>query len=122
VKKGAELQDRTFRFACRVVRLHGFLVGHAPAYQKLSEQLLKSATSVGANLEEADAAQSRADFRSKCGIALKEARESHYWLRLFAACELVPPDRLTDLTDEANQLVAILTTILKNTRSTEGNQ
>lgn len=115
-KKGRDIQDRAFRFACRVVKLHGHLCSMKPAYRSLSQQLLRSATSVGANLEEADAGQSRADFLSKIRIALKEAREANYWLRLLVACELVSPNRIADLTHERNQIVAILTTIAKKTQ------
>ncbi|HQR41654.1 MAG TPA: four helix bundle protein, partial [Gemmatales bacterium] len=71
----------------------------------------------GANLEEADAGQSRADFLSKIRIALKEARETHYWLRLLVACEIIPSDRLGNLLEEANQLVAILTAIARKTQN-----
>lgn len=115
-KKGRDIQERAFRFACRVVKLHGHLCAEKAAYRSLSQQLLRAATSIGANLEEADAGQSRADFLSKIRISLKEAREAHYWLRLLVACDLIPADRVADLTDESNQLVAILTTIAKNTQ------
>ncbi len=71
---------------------------------------------MGANVEEAQAGQSKKDFIAKMYIACKEARETHYWLRLLADTEVLPPARLTDLTDEANQLVAIITTIVKNAR------
>lgn len=83
----------------------------------LMPQLLKSGTSIGANLEEADAAQSRADFVNKCQIALKEARETLYWLRVFEACSPRPIPGMPPLLNEANQLVAILTTIVKNTKA-----
>lgn len=82
----------------------------------LATQLLRSGTSIGANVEESQAAQSRADFLSKLSIACKEARETHYWLRLLASSDIVAENRLTELIDEANQLVAILTTITKRTR------
>lgn len=82
----------------------------------LATQLLRSGTSIGANVEESQAAQSRADFLSKLSIACKEARETHYWLRLLASSDIVAEIRLTELIDEANQLVAILTTITKRTR------
>jgi four helix bundle protein len=74
---------------------------------------------VGANVEEAQAGQSKPDFISKISIATKEARETHYWLRLLAETEITPAAKLADLTDEANQLVAILTTIVKRSRSPE---
>jgi len=72
-----------------------------------------AATSVGANLEEASAAQSKPDFISKCSIAAKEARETRYWLRLLIAAKGVSKERLTPLIEESDELVAILTTILK---------
>jgi len=80
----------------------------------LAAQLVDSGTSIGANLEEADAAQSRADFISKCSIALKEARESHYWLRLMRATRKIDNETLLA---EWNELVAILTTIVRKTRA-----
>jgi len=83
----------------------------------LASQLLRSGTSIGANVEEAQAGQSRADFLAKSYIACKEARETHYWLRLLVAGGVLPRERLAGLTDEANQLVAILTTIVKKTRA-----
>jgi four helix bundle protein len=108
MKHGEDIQRRAFQFACRVVKLHGHFAKQAPLYRSLSSQLLRAGTGIGANLEEAESAQSRPDFVSKCSIALKEAREAHYWLRLIAACDLVSSDRLIQLLDEANQIVAIL--------------
>jgi four helix bundle protein len=78
-------------------------------------QLIRAAGSVGANLEEAKGAQSKADFHLKIRIALKEARESHYWLRLIAASGTISAGRFTSLINEANEIVAILTTIAKKT-------
>ena len=78
--------------------------------------MLRSGTSIGANVEEAQAGQSRADFLSKYSIALKEARETHYWLRLIAECEILAPIRLAEITQECDELVAILTAIIKSTR------
>ena len=108
-----DIRDRAFEFACRIVRLHRVLTsrrgnGHT------ANQLLASGTSVGSNLEEAEAAQSRADFISKVRISLKEARESHYWLRIVEREAMVPPKRVHPLVEEANEIVAILTTIVKN--------
>ncbi len=82
-----------------------------------ANQLLRSDTSIGANVEEGQASQSKADFVSKYSIACKEARETHHWLRLLASTELVSADRLFPLTDKANELIAILTTIIKKSRS-----
>jgi four helix bundle protein len=113
--KGDDVRERAFQFACRVVELHDSLWARGGSGRVLSAQLLRSGSSIGANLEEADAAQSRADFISKCGISLKEARESHYWLRLLRATQKIPPDE--PLVGECNELVAILTTIVRKTRA-----
>src|SRR5437588_7172171 len=90
-KEGAvkEIKVRTFEFACRIVKLHQHLLKQGAAKRGLAGQVLRSGTSIGANMEEAHAAQSKADFISKAQIALKEARETHYWLRLFVACGTV---------------------------------
>jgi len=69
----------------------------------LSNQLLRSGTSVGANLEEYKGGQSRADFLSKVSILLKEARETRYWLRLLIATDIIPEKQIAHLLDESNQ-------------------
>ena len=79
--------------------------------------MLRSGTSVGANIEEAQAGQSRADFLSKMSIASKEARETLYWLKLLEKTELVSIDRLQDLKKEADEIVRILTSIVKSTKN-----
>ena len=108
-----DLPERTFEFSCRVLKLCQHLDRTPGVNRLLANQLFRSATSVGANVEEAQAGQSRADFVSKMSIACKEARETHYWLRLLATAEIVEQTRLDDLLGESNQLVAILTTIVK---------
>jgi four helix bundle protein len=83
----------------------------------LSNQVLRSGTSVGANVEEAHGSQSKPDFISKMSIACKEARETHYWLRLLDVTDTLPSEKLKLIAEEANQLVAILTAIVKNSRA-----
>ena len=112
-----DLPERTFEFARRVVKLCQVLEQTPGVGRTMANQLLRSGTSIGANVEEGQAGQSRADFASKLSIACKEARETHYWLRLLSASEIVPEPRLAELLDEANQIIAILTTITKNTRA-----
>jgi len=80
----------------------------------LASQLWRSGTSVGANVEEAQAAQSRADFRSKMSIAAKEARESRYWLRLSHDGNILPKAQVAGLIDESEELIRILTSIVKS--------
>jgi len=111
-----DLTERTFAFAVQIVTLCRALDRQEPTSRILASQLLRSGTSVGANLEEAQAGQSRAGFLSKCSIACKEARETHYWLRLLAEAGVVKPERVAAVLNECNQLVAILTAIVKKVR------
>lgn len=98
----SDLPERTFEFAKRIVLLCRKLDETPGVRRTLSNQILRSGTSIGANVEEGQASQSDADFISKYSIACKEARETHYWLRLLAATEHVPPSKLNPLTEEAN--------------------
>lgn len=113
----SDIPDRTFQFAQRVVNLCLAMDKKPGVSRTLANQLLRSGTSIGANVEEGQASQSDADFVSKYSIACKEARETHYWLRLLAACDVVPATRLTELEAECNELIAILTTIIKKMRN-----
>lgn len=114
-----EIKERTFEFATRVVRLCRALEESPGFSRTLANQLLRSGTSVGANVEEAHGSHSKPDFIAKMSIANKEARETNYWLRLLAASDVVPAGKLTDITDESNQLIAILTTIVKHSRENQ---
>ena len=82
----------------------------------LSKQLLRSGTSIGANVEEATAAQSRKDFAAKMAISSKEARETKYWLRLLQESQLVKVDLAEELS-QVDELIRILTAIVKTTKS-----
>ena len=115
--KPQEISERAFEFAVRVVKLCQVLDEKPGVSRTLAIQLLRSGTSVGANLAESKGGQSRADFLSKVSISLKEARETHYWLRLLNAAGILSERQLAPLLDEANQIVAILTTIVKNTKA-----
>ena len=117
-----DLPEWTFNLARRVVNLCQILDKTPGVSRTLANQLLRSGTSIGANVEEAQAGQSRLDFINKLSIACKEARETHYWLRLVAATELIPEPSLTDFLDEANQLVAILTTVIRRTKETSNKE
>jgi four helix bundle protein len=118
----ASIQTRTFDFAGRMIRLHQYLEQHGGAGRTIAGQALRSGISIGASLEEADAAQSKLDVISKCNIALKEARETHYWLRLITSTNLAPPDRVAPLLAEANEIVAILSTIVRKSRTNVSNK
>jgi len=113
--KRFDIYDRVFRFASRVERMNQALSRNRRVNRTALNQLVAAAMSVGSNLEEARAGQSKADFHAKLRISLKEARESHYWLRLLLESGVVQKSRLQPLVDEANEIVAILTTIAKKT-------
>jgi len=117
-KKKRDLCERTFQFALRIVNLCQGLSKKPGVEQILAKQLLRSGTSVGANIEEGQAAQSKPDFVSKYSIARKEARETKYWLRLLAESGIVSHDQTKELLAECNELIAILTTIIKKVQST----
>jgi len=111
-----DLCERTFQFAVRIVKLYQELDRKAGTGQTIGKQLLRSGTSIGANVEEGQGGQSRADFISKYSVARKEARETHYWLRLLIVAGILPPQKLESLLNECNGLIAILTTIIKKTK------
>ncbi len=106
------MQQKSFDFALRIIRLYTKLQEHREFV--LSRQLLRSGTSIGANVTEATAGQSRRDFLSKMAIASKEARETRYWLELLKQSELAPVDVSSELSD-VDELIRILTSIVKTT-------
>ncbi|HJW93503.1 MAG TPA: four helix bundle protein [Thermoanaerobaculia bacterium] len=110
-----DIHERAFEFACRIVRLHRAITRKRGTDRVAANQLLRAGTSVGANLEEANAAQSKADFIAKARISLKEAREANYWLRLLEATEAIDAQRIHPLVQESHEIVAVLTTIIRNT-------
>jgi four helix bundle protein len=111
-KKPKDIQERTFVFAVRIVRLCQYLDKQLGIERAIIKQLLRSGTSIGANMEEAQAGQSKADFISKCSIALKEARETHYWLRVLIASEAVPAGRVSEILGEAQEIKRIIGAII----------
>ena len=113
VKKPNVIQEKSYRFALRIIGLYKHM--HNQNEFILSKQIVRSGTSIGANVEEATAAQSRKDFISKMSIASKEARETKYWLRLIRDSSIVELNDLTELIEECGEIVRILTSIVKTT-------
>lgn len=111
-----QITDRTFEFSVRIINLCKVLNESSGVGRTLSQQLLKSGTSIGANVEESQSAQSTADFVHKLEIALKESRETKYWLRLLIATELISEDRLLPILGEINELIKIIATIVVKTK------
>ena len=106
------IQQKSFTFVLQIIRLYKKLLEQHEYV--LSKQLLRSGTSIGANIEEAAAGQSRKDFLAKMAIASKEARETRFWLRLLRESELVQLDVMDEL-NSVSELIRILTSIVKTT-------
>ncbi len=106
-----DIGRRTLAYSLRIIRLYRELQKDSVG-RVLGMQLLRAGTSIGANVHEAQGAQSKMDFIAKIQIGYKEARESEYWVRLIGEAGLVSAARLKPLSDETNQLVRILSSIL----------
>ena len=101
------IQQKSFAFAVRIVNLYKFLTDNKKEFV-LSKQLLRSGTSIGANIEEAIGGQSDKDFLSKLSIAYKEARESIYWIKLLKETEYISNNQAESLITDAEELCKIL--------------
>lgn len=112
------LQQKSYGFAIRVVHLYTYLRDVKHEYT-LSKQLLRSGTSVGANLREAKRGQSRADFAAKLTIALKEADESLYWIELLKEAGLLTNDEFNSIYSECEELVKMLVSATKKLYGTD---
>lgn len=118
-QKIIDIRERAFAFAVRIVKLCQFLEKHPDVSKSVIGQLLDAGTSVGANLEEAQAGQSWRDFIHKNSISLKEARESRYWLRLILSTSTFDTGitkAIEELAVEADEIAKIVGKIIVNTR------
>ena len=114
--KPRDLKIRTKEFALRVIRMYSALPKVDAVAQVLGRQVLRSGTSVGSNYREASRGRSKAEFIAKIGDCLKEIEESEYWLELLVESGCVPLAKMEVLQDETRQLIAIFTTIHKNSK------
>jgi four helix bundle protein len=113
-----DIRKRAFQYSLRAIKLyHALQEARDGAGWIIGKQFLRAATSIGANVEEAQAGETRADFIHKYGIAQKEARESRYWLGLLSESAIVPKRRLTPLIKETEELYAVITAIIRNAKS-----
>ena len=112
-----DIRERTFEFSVQIIELYKYLLNDKKEFT-LGKQVLRSGTSIGANVEEATAAQSKRDFIAKMSISLKEARETNYWLRLLKRTGYIKKDVLIVESEEImNILGAIIRTSKKNLES-----
>ncbi len=109
---------KSYQFALRIVKLYKHLTQDQREFI-LAKQVLRSGTSIGANVEEALGGQSKADFRHKVAIALKEARETSYWLRLLKDSDFIKPDAFNSIHGECDELVRMLKSIILTSQQNE---
>ena len=113
---GHIIRDCSFDFALRIIKLYSFLTDSKKEYV-LSKQILKSGTSIGANIREARNAQSNSDFISKYSIALKEADETQYWIELLYASEFIDDNAYKSLNGDVNELISLLISSIKTAKN-----
>ena len=110
------LKDKSYAFALRSIKLFQYLTAEHREYV-LSKQLLRSGTSIGANIEEAFQGESRSDFIHKLSIANKEAFETHYWLRLLRDSEILTPKQAESLLHECDEIQRMLVAAIKTSKA-----
>ena len=109
------IESKSFDFAVRIINLYKYLCNDKKEFV-LSKQLLRSGTSIGANVSEAEKAQTKADFYTKMTIALKEANETDYWLRLLYATDYLTELEFESLGKDIREIISLLVSITKTTK------
>ena len=112
------VEEKSFEFAVRIVKFSRWLKGQTREYE-IANQIMRSGTSIGANIAEAQYAQSKKDFIAKMRIALKEAYETEYWLRLTIATDTVDKKAVETLTEDLKEILKLLISIIKSTTQTQ---
>jgi len=109
------VKNKSFAFAIEVVKLHQFLTMQKKEYV-ISKQMLRSGTSVGAMVREAEHAETKNDFKHKMGVAQKEINETIYWLELLKATEYLAADQFDKINSDAVEIMKLITAILKTSK------
>ncbi len=115
MKNNSIIVDKSKAFAIRIIKLYQYLTNEKKEFV-LSKQLLRSGTSIGANIKEASRAQSKPDFISKNSIALKEASETEYWLELLHETNYITDKQFESLYNDNVELIKVITSIIKTTK------
>jgi len=116
VKYGNVFLDKSFKFSIRIVKLYEHLINKNRNIEPLLKQLLRSGTSIGANITEAQSAYTKKDFINKLGISFKEARESEYWIKLLTATSHLDIKESESIQDDCEELIKLSTTIIKSSK------
>ena len=120
MKKDNLIAEKTKAFAIQIIHLYLYLSNDRKEYV-LSKQVLRSGTSIGANVKEATQAQSKADFISKMSIALKEASETEYWLELLKETSFLNEKQFNEINKENESIIKIITKIIKTSKILPNN-
>lgn len=116
MKADNPIQTKSYAFALRIVKLYRFLCDEKKEFV-LSKQIVRSGTSIGANVEEAIGGQSNKDFLSKMSIAYKEARETHYWLRLLRDSDILDAKHVEPVIEDCEELLKLSGSIIRTTKA-----
>jgi len=117
IKYGNVVLEKSFYFSVRILKLYRFLLKQDRSLEPILKQILRSVTSIGANITEAQNAPSTKDFINKLNISLKEARESEYWLNLFKASDIINEKSFKSLQQDCKELIKLLIAIIKTAKS-----
>jgi four helix bundle protein len=116
VKYGNPIVEKSFKFAVRIVKFYRVFYKKDYSISSLLKQLLRSGTSIGANVSEAQSAFTKKDFVNKLGISLKESRETEYWLRLLKESDIISEKEYFSIYANCNELSRLLTSIIKSSK------
>jgi len=116
IKYGNVLVEKSFEFSVRIVKFYLYLLTNNRDLEPLLKQILRSGTSIGANISESQSAYTKKDFINKLGIALKESRETEYWLKLFKETDLIEVGEYKSIYSDCLELTKLLTAIIKKAK------
>ena len=117
VKYSNPVLEKSFEFGVRIVRFYLYLGKKNKNIQSLLKQILRSGTSIGANITEAQSAVTKKDFINKLGIALKESKETDYWLRLLKKSEIIEEKEFNSINQDCLEIIKLLTSIIKSSKT-----
>ncbi|QQS36236.1 MAG: four helix bundle protein [Ignavibacteriales bacterium] len=116
IKYGNVVLEKSFKFSVRIIKLYKFLLKNNFSIEPIVKQILRSGTSIGANITEAQNSPSSKDFINKLNIALKEARETEYWINLLNASDIINNKSFESLSNDCKELIKLLISIIKTSK------
>lgn len=117
INYGNTVSEKSFQFALRILNFYKYSINKNRSLDVLFKQVLKSGTSIGANVAESKNAVSKADFTNKLAISLKEARETEYWLKLLVESKSIQNNEYQSLSVDCDEIIRLLTSIIKTLKS-----